>query len=246
MRHEKPEERPYMGLGVFQPDGAAEPGTTIVGGQPDGRRQRGVVSVPVGLEQLLFTAATDAVFRVELVRDRERAAWRRGLALTESERSVLAVAPRVQLEAMIDHIDVSEQNLKRRRFMRAVAATVVTLAASTGLGACGGQDGKPAAGGETGAPFQGPVETRQLEIPRPEPMPPTGIRPDAFPEPVQPMAGLMAGAPDASASPPVDPQAAEPAPAPTARPKPTKKPAAKPQVDVEPPQMPTRGHTGGL
>ncbi|HUT79409.1 MAG TPA: hypothetical protein VM285_17050 [Polyangia bacterium] len=230
MSGKKTEDRPYMGLGVFQPEGDAAPGTTIVGGQPDGRRHKGVVSVPVGLEQLLYTAATDAAFRAELVRDRERAAARRGLALTDSERSALAVAPRAQLEAMIDHIDTSEQNLKRCKFMRAVAATVVTLAASTGLGACGGPT-EQQANGEAAAPFQGPVETPQVELPRPEPAPPAGIRPDAIPEPFQLMAGLMAGPPDPSV-----PPAAKPA----------KKPAKKPQVDVEPPDMPTRGHTGGL
>jgi hypothetical protein len=246
MSDEKTEGRPYMGMGVFQPDGDAAPGTTIVGGQPDGQRRKGVVSVPVGLEQLLYTAARDADFRAELLRDRERAAARLRIALTDSERSALVIAPQVQLEAMIDRIDTSEQNLKRRGFMRAVAATVVTLAAGSGLTACGGSDG--AAGSESGAPFKG--DAQQVQVQAPEPLPPTGIRPDDIPEPVPPMAGALAQPPDASVSPTVDLEAEQPRPTKGIRPDepeepaPAAKPPQKPKVDVKPPQMPTRGHTG--
>jgi hypothetical protein len=234
-----------MGLGVFQPDSDAAPGTTIVGGQPDGKRRKGVVSVPVGLEQLLIAAAVDADFRRELIRDRERAATRRGLELTGSERSVLAVAPDAQLEAMIDRLDTSEKNLERREFLRAVAATAVTLAAGTGLEACGGSGDKPAA--ETDAPFKG--ESQQLQVPEPDSMPPTGIRPDEIPEPVQPMAGVQAETPDASVSPTSEIPIQETRPTKGIRPDipeepklPPSKPS-KPQVDVKPPKMPTRGHT---
>jgi hypothetical protein len=240
MNRKRTEDRPYMGLGVFQPDGAAAPGTTIVGGQPDGRRKRGVVAVPVGLEQLLFAAAADPAFRAELVRDREAAAARRGLPLTGSERATLAAAPRVQLEAMIDRIDTSEGSLARSGFLRAVAAAALTLAAGTGLGACGAPDGGQAAG-ETGAPFQGPVDVRPVEIEAPEPMPPTGIRPEEIPGPFQPMAGLMAG-PDAA--PAADPPVPGPEPKPATKPAATKPAAKKPVVDVEPPLAPTRGHSG--
>ena len=235
-----------MGMGVFQPDDDAAPGTTIVGGQPDGQRRKGVVSVPVALEQLLITASVDPEFREELLRDREQAAARRGLELTDSERSVLSIAPEHQLEAMIDRIDTSEQNLKKRGFMRAVAATVVTLAAGTGLGACGGPEDKQATGAETGAPFQGPVDTGAVEVPEPEPMPPTGIRPDEIPQPDQPMAGIQAQEPDASVAPTVEIPAEKPRPTKGVRPdiedmEPPK--PKQPKVPVKPPKMPTRGHT---
>jgi len=252
MSDKKPEDRPYMGMGVFQPDDDAAPGTTIVGGQPDGQRRKGMVSVPVGMEQLLITAAVDAEFRAELIRDRAEAAERRGLALTDSERSVLAIAPDDQLEKMIHNIDTSEKNLEKRKFMRAVAATVVTLAAGTGLGACGAPSEKP--GPETDAPFQGPVDTgQQVEIPEPEPMPPTGIRPEDIPEPVQPMAGVQALPQDASpvdsVSPTVDLEVEQPRPTKGSRPDiPEDDPLAdvkpkQPQVQVKPPKHPTRGHT---
>jgi len=126
------------------------------------RRRRGKISVPVGLEQLLYTAASDPEIRAELIRDRAAAAERRGLDLTASERSVLGIAPDDQLEAMIDRIDTSEQNLKKRKFMRAVAATAVTLAAGTGLAAGGCTDRKP--GPETDAPFQGAAEKVDVEV----------------------------------------------------------------------------------
>jgi len=120
------------------------------------------MSVPVGLEQLLFRAAADPELRAELVRDRAAAAERWGLALTASERSVLAIAPDDQLEAMIDRLDTSEQNLKKRKFMRAVAATAVTLAAGTGLAAGGCSDRKP--GPQTDAPFRGQAQQVEVDV----------------------------------------------------------------------------------
>jgi hypothetical protein len=104
---------------------------------------------------------------------------RRGLRLTVSERAALEHAPPAQLEGMIDRIDTSEQNLKRRKFLRAVAATAVTLAAGTGLGACGGTGDKPAP--ETDAPFQGAaekIETDKIELQLDQIPEPAGIRPD--------------------------------------------------------------------
>jgi hypothetical protein len=136
------------------------------------------ISVPVGLEQMLLTAAVDAGFRAELIRDRELAVARRGVELTTSERAVLAIASDEQLAAMVDRIDASEQNLVRRKFMRAVAATAVTLAAGTGLGACGGPGDEPAV--ETDAPLQGQVQKLEIEVP---PVEPAGSRP---PDPVPP------------------------------------------------------------
>jgi hypothetical protein len=237
----KIEDRPYMGLGVFKPDDDAAPGTTIVGGQPDGQRRKGVVSVPVGLEQLLITAAIEPGFREELIRDRVKAASRRGLKLTPSESSVLKIAPQSQLETMIDRIDTSEKNLEKRSFLRSVAATVLTLAAGTSLQACGGTDEAK----ETGAPFKG--EVQQVEVPQPEPMPPTGIRPEDLPPLDQPLAGALADEPDAS-TPSLEIPIKDHGPTKGARPDypdnfaPPPKPK-QPTADVKPPKMPTRGIT---
>ncbi len=160
MSKKKTEDRPYMGMGVFN------------------QRGKGVVSVPVGLEQLLLTAAVDPVFREELIRDWEGAASSRGLRLTQSESSVLRIMTESQLEVMIDRIDTSEKNLAKRSFLRSVAATVLTLAAGTSLQACGGADETAK---DTGAPFKGDIQQAEVEVPVPEPMPPTGIRPDVSP-----------------------------------------------------------------
>ena len=193
MSKKKTEDRPYMGLGVFN------------------QRRKGVVSVPVGLEQLLLTAAVDPAFREELIRHGEADAASRGLRLTQSESSVLRIMTESQLGAMIDRIDTSEKNLEKRSFLRSVAATVLTLAAGTSLQACGGADETAK---DTGAPFKGDVQQVEVEVPVPEPMPPTGIRPDEIPPSEPTMAGATGQEPDAS-----------------------------PTLDVKPPKAPTRGHT---
>ena len=208
MSKKKTEDRPYMGLGVFNPGDDAAPGNTIVGGQPDGQRRKGVVSIPVGLEQLLLTAAVDPAFREVLIRDWEQAVSSRGLRLTQSESSVLRIMSESQLETMIDRIDTSKKNLEKRSFLRSVAATVLTLAAGTSLQACGGTEETR----DTGAPFKG--EVQQVDVPQPEPMPPTGIRPDEIPPSEPTIPGATGQEPDASVS-----------------------------LDVTPPKMPTRGHT---
>jgi hypothetical protein len=77
-------------------------------------------AVTVGVERVLYEAATDVDFRQRLIADRERALAERGLALGPSEQAVLATVPDAVLGAMIDAIHVPEH--KRRRFMKAVAA----------------------------------------------------------------------------------------------------------------------------
>jgi hypothetical protein len=208
------------------------------------------ISVPVGLEQLLYIAAGDAEFRAELIRDRARAAERRGLELTGSERAVLAIAPDEQLEAMIDHIDASEQNLAKRRFMRAVAATAVTLAAGTGLGACGCSGDKPAAP-QTDAPFHGQAQKVQVD---PPPVEPAGTRPldtiedlPPVPKPVNveiddPKLNL-----DGGARPIIDIDDPEPNTKGGARPDSDEEPLEprRPEVEIESPEMKTGGISVG-
>ncbi|MCK9459455.1 MAG: hypothetical protein M0R80_07445 [Proteobacteria bacterium] len=194
---DKTKDRPYMGMGVLQGDAAA--GTTIVGGQPSETRRGARQRVPIGLERALYAAAAEPGFRAELLGEREAALSARGIELTASERAVLRHLPGAQLEAMIDRLDVSQENLRRRGFMRAVASSVITLAAGTALGACSAPASEPQAQG--GAPFLGPSDVAADASVPPEPQPPfaepapppAGIRPDVPvpPDPVQPIGGIQ-------------------------------------------------------
>jgi hypothetical protein len=142
-------------------------------------KKKKTVSVPVGLEQLLVAAAIEPAFRRELVRERAVAAARRGLVLTDSERLALDKPSAAQLETMIDRIDTSEQNLERSGILRAVAAAAITLAAGTGIQACGGSSDKPAT--ETDVPFQGAAEkidNNEIELQIDQTPMPAGILPD--------------------------------------------------------------------
>ncbi|MCP4679742.1 MAG: hypothetical protein GY854_30480 [Deltaproteobacteria bacterium] len=139
---DKSDDRSYMAMGALSHQGEVQPDTTIVGGQPERKRRKGRQTIPVGLEQVLYTAATDKRFCEELLGDREKAARLGKFSLTASELAVLKTAPTSQLKHMIEHIDTSDTNLKRRGFLRAVAATVVTLAASSGVEGCGGANVK--------------------------------------------------------------------------------------------------------
>ena len=168
-------------------DPADEVSTTIVGGQPQKKRRQNV-NVPAGVERLLFLAATDPSFHDELMSDRTSAAKRLGLSLSSSELAMLRAAPEDQLRAAISGLDVSPDNLQRRRFMQAVAVAATAAAAG-----CGDDDGK------TDAPGPGPDATgiladmphgqettgiqpdwgpQDVEVPAPEAAAPTGIRPN--------------------------------------------------------------------
>lgn len=199
----KTEDRPYMGMGALS-GGDVAPATTIVGGQPEQAPRAPRQRIPVGLERVLCAAAADRGFARELLSDREAALASGGFELTSSERAVLATLPAGQLAAMIGRIDVSEENLARRGFMRSVAGTVVALAAGTALGACSGP--RADAPEQSGAPFLGPSEIAtdasvppEPQPPYVEPGPPAGIRPDLppppAPEPSIGIGGIQPGAP---------------------------------------------------
>ena len=114
-------------------------GTTIVGGQPP-RNRRQTVSVPAGVEKLLYLAAMDDAVRRDLLQDRDRAAAACGVELTPSEAAMVRLAPAAQLEAMIDALDVSEGNVLRRDFLQAVAASAAAVTAGAALGGCSDDD----------------------------------------------------------------------------------------------------------
>ncbi len=83
-------------------------------------RGGGTQEVTVGVERVIYEAATDPDFRRALVADRQTALVERGIELKPAERAVLFNVPNATLETMIDSLRVPDH--KRRRFMKAVAA----------------------------------------------------------------------------------------------------------------------------
>ncbi len=112
---------------------------TIVGGQPDEKRPKRQIDLPVGLEKLLYLAAQDKTVKADLLADRQDTIDRLGIRLRPSEAVTLQSVPNSALEAMIDRI--RPENPKKRKIMRLVAATVTTLAAGTAVISCD-EDGR--------------------------------------------------------------------------------------------------------
>lgn len=126
--------------GQFSADDPSSPQTTIVGGQPPSRLRRTLKGVPVGMERALLLAASDPDFRQALAEDAGAAVARWNLELRPSELAMLRAIPADQLEATIAGLDITPQNLQRRRFLRSVAAGVATLAAADAMLGCDGDD----------------------------------------------------------------------------------------------------------
>ena len=93
-------------------------------------------SISVGLERVLYLAASDPEFRDALLLDRLRAVKNRGLQLSQAELSALKALPTDHLVTIIDGLDVDPGNVKRRGFLRAVAATAATVIAAESLPGC--------------------------------------------------------------------------------------------------------------
>jgi len=166
-------------MGQFGADVEHGTAPTIVGGQPSAARRRSV-SVPVGLEKVLYAAAANPTFREDLLRDREAAVKSAGLQLKPSELAMLRVAPESQLVAAIASLDVSESNVKRHSFMGKVAAAAVTIAAGGALGACDPMiDSDGPAGDSAGIRPDGAIaDVSHVDVAGAEAAP-AGIRPDA-------------------------------------------------------------------
>lgn len=99
------------------------------------RSQAGVRKRPsAGIERALYLGAQDAAFCEALVKDRDEAAARRGIRLTASERAMLQNIPEAQLRRSITGMDLSEDNVRRRSFLRAVAVSAAALAAGQPMG----------------------------------------------------------------------------------------------------------------
>jgi hypothetical protein len=113
------------------------PRTTIVGGRPPDEHAP-VPQVPTGMQTLLRLASVDPKFRDEFVQRRDGIAEAAGVALTGSERRILAAVPAGQLMAMIARVPAPAA--ARRDFLRHTAATAVVLlggaALSGSLSAC--------------------------------------------------------------------------------------------------------------
>ncbi len=97
--------------------------------------------IPVGVERVLYAAARDPEFRARLIQDRDAAIIERGLILRPSELAMLRLIPAEQLEGSIDAMDTSPENLKRRTFLGAVAASAAGLVAGQSLSGCWSSDG---------------------------------------------------------------------------------------------------------
>jgi hypothetical protein len=136
---DREKKRAPVAMGQLRADEAAV-GTTIVGGQPPGWGRSLPAGLPVGVEKVLYTAATDRAFREAFLADRVGAIASRGLELRDSELALLKVVPEAQLLAIIDGMDTSPENLERRGFLKTVAVTTATVIAAETLLACDSGD----------------------------------------------------------------------------------------------------------
>jgi len=111
-------------------DGGPERG----GGRGTRPRRKFTARVPIGIEKVLYLAATNASFRRRLTEDRAGAVAAAKVRLTEAERATLLAVPTRALETMIDGIRPAEHG--KRRFMRTIAGATVSLAASVAAEGC--------------------------------------------------------------------------------------------------------------
>ncbi len=177
--------RPARAMGQFSAGvEQQEASTTIVGGQPRQRRQHDV-QIPVGVERAMVLAAREEGFLADLLARRDLAVRERGLRLRGAEAAMLRLASEEQLRALIRGLDLSPDNLQRRTFLQAVAATTLVAA---GVGAAGcSDDGEVKLDGRT----DGLLVDAGIGLDS------TGIRPDEFPPPSDGEPGDTLAAPDA-------------------------------------------------
>jgi hypothetical protein len=161
-------------------------GRTIVGGRNHGSSS-GTVAIPVGIEKVLYLAATDRPFKALLLSRPEETLKDPRLRLDDAERELLRAVPAGQLQTMIERIDPKAHG--GRRFIRSVAACTAVLASSTALLGCD-PDGNntdrvdaqvafPDSGGvrpDRDASLDAQVETVDAEVP--QAWDAGGVRPD--------------------------------------------------------------------
>ncbi len=139
------------------------------------------VDVPVGVERVLFLAAVNEDFRAKLLEDREAALQEFGLKIRPTEAALLRAIPATQLQQNIDGIDTSEQNLERRSFLQAVAASAAVVAAG-GAAGCGDDGDKAKVDADMGAGDRG-VRPDTLPVKEQGVMKDAGAMPDTVPVP---------------------------------------------------------------
>jgi hypothetical protein len=104
-------------------------------GKPRQRLKRRVrLSIPAGIEKVIYRAAIDPGFRQILLADRKRAIESHGPRLTDVEARVLESIPAERLEHIIERIEPRRHG--KRAFMRSIATAVVTLATGTATVSC--------------------------------------------------------------------------------------------------------------
>ena len=106
---------------------------TIVGGRPL-RKQQKRISIPAGIEKVLFKSAIDPEFRNLLMADRIKAIESAGINLLPSEILILKNVSESALRTMTSRIKPKKHG--RRKLMKAIATAVVTLATGTASVGC--------------------------------------------------------------------------------------------------------------
>lgn len=150
--------------------------TTIVGGRPPGcGRDNG--TIPRGVEVLVKKAAVDSDFHRTLLERRAAAARQLGLELTASEKAMIGIVPERQLESIIAHTSVPDE--QRRAFMGTAAAAML---AALGAGLAAGCAQSPTGIRPKEMPATDGIRPDMPQEAKPPPPPPevptTGIRPD--------------------------------------------------------------------
>jgi hypothetical protein len=123
-------------------------------------REEGRLRVPIGVEQVLCRAASDARFRRALLADREKALADAGIALGPSEQAVLRTVPGGLLDAMIRRIDPESHG--SGALFRTVAAAAFSAAALSAAPGCSR---------ESVPPPPAPVEGARVEVTSPQGVP---------------------------------------------------------------------------
>ncbi len=99
-------------------------GTTIVGARPPGHG-RGHAKIPHGIEVLVKKASVDSEFREILLKKRAEAAHDIDLSLSRAEAAMLNNIPRHQIEKIIEHTTVPDE--ERRFFLGKVGAAMAAV-----------------------------------------------------------------------------------------------------------------------
>jgi hypothetical protein len=133
-RRQRPGTRPAETVEIAEPTAPVR----MAVGERSGQRRTRTARVPIGIEKVLYLAATDPAFRARLHEDRAAAVAGAKVRLSDVERTTLLGVPRPALEAMIARI--SPEKHGKRKLMKTVAAATVSLAAGVLTAGCDSDD----------------------------------------------------------------------------------------------------------